>query len=417
MHSLRLGIALALGALAVTAAPAPPMDGGELRIVEPRYNATVIGTANIAAEVVPPAGARIRDVVFLVDGTRVATLTSPPWWAVWDAGDGSRGRRIEVIATFSDGSKASASVRTSQLRINYREDVTLVNVYAVVRDGSGGYVTDLTRDEFRVAENGEPQSIERFTADRRPLRIGIVIDTSLTMEGDKIGAAREAALRFLDVLEPGDEGLVVTFSDGVDVAQGLTSDRAALAHAIASVEVRGGTALYDAVWETAEHLEQFDGRRVMVLLSDGRDEAASGLEPGSFHTIEEALDRALRNEVMIWSIGVGRSLDRLLDFYGRRSLASILEEISETTGGRLLLSPRPRRLRAAFEDIADDLRHQYLISYSPSDPRRDGTWRRIELSTTRPELEVNGRKGYFAEPTEEEGVAGRSSAAGTPSSP
>jgi len=407
-------------ALAVVFAAAVGVRGdaeGRVRIIEPRHNATVIGTANIAAEVTPPPGARIREVAFFVDGERIAVAEAPPWWTVWDAGDGSRGRKIEVVATFSDGSGAKASVRTSQLRINYREDVTLVNVYAVVRDGSGRYVTDLTHDEFRISENGEPQTIERFTADRRPLRIGIVIDTSLTMEGDKIVAAKDAALNFLDVLEPGDEGLVVAFSDGVDVTQGLTNDRQALASAISSVEVRGGTALYDAVWETAERLEQFDGRRVMVLLSDGRDEAASGLEPGSFHTLEEALDRSLRNEVMIWSIGVGRNLDRLLDFYGRRSLASILEEISETTGGRLLLSPRPRKLRSAFEDVADDLRHQYLISYNPSDPTRDGTWRRIELSTTRPGLEVNGRKGYFAEPVGEDGIAGGAGASGTAASP
>ena len=102
----------------------------------------------------------------------------------------------------------------------------------------------------------------------------------------------------------------MTFNDRVNVVQNLTADSRLLAQAIESTKARGGTALYDAVWKTSRLLEGFDGRRVIVLLSDGQDEASSGLEPGSLHTMEEALEQALRSEVMIFPIGLGKDLDQ-----------------------------------------------------------------------------------------------------------
>jgi Ca-activated chloride channel family protein len=276
------------------------------------------------------------------------------------------------------------------------EDVDLVNLYVIVRDGSGRYVTDLTREEFLLTEDGSPQSINRFTTERRPLAIGIVLDTSLTMEGSKLAAARDSALGFLSALEPGDRGMIVSFSDRVNILRELTPDRDRLAEAIRSVEAKGGTALYDAIWKTVDRLGQLEGRRVLVLLSDGRDEAANGLEPGSLHTLEEALDKALHAEVMIFAIGFGKHLDRQLDFYERQTLAEILTRFGETTGGRVLFPKRAGALRKAFEEVALDLRHMYSIAYKSTNKERDGSWREIRLSTERPKLDVVTRHGYFA---------------------
>jgi VWFA-related protein len=292
------------------------------------------------------------------------------------------------------------------------EEVALVTLYAIAKNESGGYVTDLGRDDFRLFENGHPQEIDRFSAERRALRVAIVLDSSLSMSmnEDRIGAARDAALEFVDALEPGDEGLVATFSDEVRVLQELTSDREALRESLKRVETGGGTALYDAIWQGAERLREFDGRRVLVLLSDGRDEAASGLEPGSLHTLEEALDRAIRNDVMIFVIGLGgrlaRDAKRLendpsaraseLDFFGRTPLASILGRIADTTGGRAIFSSSSGKVRRAFEEVAADLRHQYSIAYRSDDSRRDGSWREIRLTTVRPGVAVTSRSGYYA---------------------
>jgi len=289
--------------------------------------------------------------------------------------------------------------------------VDLVNLYLVVRDGGGRYVTDLTRDDFRIEEDGVRQSIDRFATTHKPLRVGIVLDSSLSMQkGDRLEKAKQAALSFLDILEAGDEGIVVNFSDRVQVAQELTSEKPALSRAIRSAVAGGGTALYDAIWKGARLLEGFDGRRVMVLLSDGRDESANGFEPGSLHTLDEALDQALRSDVMIFPIGLGGNLNkeyvRQWDLSTGRSnldtdtsLAAVLQRLADRTGGRAVTSASAGKLRSAFSDIAEDLRNQYSIAYSSTNPDRNGRWRDVDVETPGRTLKIITREGYYAPKT------------------
>jgi Ca-activated chloride channel family protein len=367
-----------------------------LEIVAPRHLSTAIGESFIELRVAPPPGVKVLRIEISVDGVPLIALDAPPWRTGWDAGDGSRGRRVEAVAHLSNGTREVALVRTSPLRINQVEEVGLVNLYPVVRSPEGSYVADLGKQDFRILEDGVPQQVIRFTTERRPLRIGIVLDTSLTMEGRKLENAKSAALEFLDILEPGDEGMVVAFNDEVRILQEITAERRSMAQAISGVDSRGGTALYDAVWRTAKKLEEFDGRRVLVLLSDGRDEAANGFEPGSLHTLEEALTQALRSEVMLFAIGLGRNLDEQLDFTRRFTLEAVLKRLASETGGRALFTPGAGRLRRAFSEVADDLRNQYSIAYRSTNETRDGKWRRIRLDTPGRDLEITCRAGYFA---------------------
>jgi Ca-activated chloride channel homolog len=385
---------------ASTAAPERPA----VEFVRPLNLQTVVGPTEIELRVTVPAGVRIAAVSLSVDGTPLARLTAPPWRTGWDAGDGSAGYRLDAVLELEDGTTVRATVRTSPLRIDQVEEVALVNLFVVVRDAAGNYVQDLAREDLRLWENGRPQRIERFGTERRPLNVALVLDSSLSMQGSKMDAARQSALGFLDALEPGDEAVVIAFGDDVQVLQELTSDRRALADAVRRVEAKGGTALYDAVWRASNLLAGLDGRRVLVLLSDGQDMAESGLEPGSLHTLDESLERALRSEVMIFPIGFGRNLHEELDFYRRRTLTDILGQLADRTGGRLLLQSRPGQLRRTFQEIVEDLRRQYFLAYVSDDPRRDGTWREIRLAATRPGLQVTVRKGYYA-PTASEARA------------
>lgn len=377
-------------------APSPAETGAIVEFVSPRHLSTAIGPSELELRIMPPPGITIERVELFVDGSPLTTLTGPPWGATWDAGDGSKGHGIEAIVRLSDGTSHRGAVRTSPLRINYVEEVGLVNLYPVVRSAGGDYVADLTQEDFTVLEDGKEQAILRFSTERRPLRIGIVLDTSLSMEGKKLQNARKAALEFLDILEPGDEGMVVTFSDRVQIMQEITSDRKLMAEAIESVEALGGTALYDAIWRTSLKLSEFDGRRVLVLLSDGRDGASNGFEPGSLHTMEEALHQALLDEVMIFAIGLGKNLDTDKDFHRRYTVGEILQRLADETGGRFLLTPNAGRLRRSFNDVAEDLRHQYSIAYRSDEDDRDGGWRSLQLLTPGRDLDVTCRKGYFA---------------------
>lgn len=411
---MRLFLLMLVLALTTGERVVPVADAGEstgtIQFVSPRRFATAVGSATATLKVVPPAGATIVSVALFVDGAPAGTTTSPPWMFSWAAGDGAIGHVLDAVARFSDGTEARASVTTSRLVVNESEEVALVNVYAIARGAKGAYVNDLARSDFRIYENGRPQVIDRFSAERRPLRIAIVLDTSLSMEGDKLKSAIASAVTFLPVLQPGDEGLVIGFSDEVTVLQDLTSDRGKLERAIRSVVARGGTALYDGIYRAAERLAEFDGRRVLLLLSDGRDEAANGLEPGSLHTFEEARDRALRNEVMVFAIGLGKYLAHdakalaenptsratEMDFYGRQPLATIIDSLAETTGGSAIFAPGVGQLRRSFEQVAEDLRHQYLLAYPSDDKKHDGTWREIKVAVVRPGVSLTNRKGYFA---------------------
>jgi len=145
----------------------------------------------------------------------------------------------------------------------------------------------------------------------------------------------------------------------------------------------------------------------MVLLSDGRDEASNGFEPGSLHTLQEAELQTVRSEVMVFTIGLGQNLDReyarewtrtagVGSASGGISLKEILESLAVTSGGRLLLSPSAGKLRKAFSAVAKDLRHQYSLAYAPTNESKDGKYREIKVSVPDRDVEVVVRKGYYA---------------------
>ncbi|MBZ5637486.1 MAG: VWA domain-containing protein [Acidobacteriia bacterium] len=390
---LPAGAAILAGVAATVLAGDPSPS---VRFLSPPNLGRVVGKVSVEVSCEPPQGASVARVALSVDGKPLAVLESPPYKTVWDAGDGTSPHRLDAVASFSDGTEARGIVRTSAFRVDFVENVDLVNVYAVVRDSHRTYVQGLRQEDFRIFENGRPQEIDRFSTEWKPLRVAIVLDTSLSMKGARLEAAQDAALEFLKLLEPEDEELLVTFNDKVVIAQPLTTDRGAVGQAIRKATATGGTALYDAVYRTSDLLEKFEGRRVLVLLSDGRDEAASGLEPGSLHTLAEALDRALRNEVMIFTIGVGSHLDEQMDFDGSHSLETILRDLAENTGGRTTFSSRAGQLRKAFDEVAQDLRHQYSLAYVPDDRRHDGTWRDIRVTVARSGLKAAAKRGYYA---------------------
>jgi Ca-activated chloride channel family protein len=389
-----------LAAALLLLAAVPAWAAGSVRFLSPASRRPALGPTRVALQVTPPDGATVVRVALEVDGGAAGTLTAPPFTTTLDVGDGQRDRTLSATAWFSDGSQASAAVVVAAVRIQFTADVSLVSFYATVRDGSGRFVTGLTPEEFRLTENGRPQRIERLSTERRPLSVALVLDTSESMNAeDRIGKARAAAIRFLEALAPDDRAMVVAFSDDAHVVQPMTSERDALRAAVDGLSAKGGTALYDALWKAADLLGREEGRKVLVLLSDGKDEAQSGIEPGSLHTMDEAMQQALRNEVMLYAIGIGdfgSERSPVLDFYGRMAVRDILTTLAQATGGDVLFLSRPRQLAEAFERVAEALRNQYAIAYTSDDPRKNGTWRETRLAVDRPGLKVTARRGYYA---------------------
>jgi len=390
-------------AVALLAQPAPtttpPVQATpvSVRFVEPAAPGLILGETRITIEASTSPGSHIVSVELYADGALLSQFEKPPYTLTWNAGTRFTERVLRTVATDSAGRTAEAILRARPLYVGQYEEVRLVNVYATVRDRRGEPVFDLTRDDFVLLEDGVPQSVTHFTSAGVPLAVALLVDASNSMnENGKIDLARKAAEEFVDSAAPDDRLMVIEFNDAVTALTDPVADRRRLKEAIAAIRARGGTALYDAVVRTSERLAAVDGRRAIVLLSDGRDQAFTENEPGSLHLFEEALARAHRSDVSIYSIGLGPHLDTEMDLQGAHSLKEILETFARETGGRSYFPERAGRLSGIYRQIASDLKRQYALAYSPINAAHDGRWRSITLRTRQAGLEVQARAGYYA---------------------
>jgi VWFA-related protein len=280
----------------------------------------------------------------------------------------------------------------------------LVNVPFSVSDKKNRMIVDLKQEELQILEDGKPQEIfsfERLT--ETPLTIALLVDISGSLiEG--LPFEKDAATRFFQkVLRPDkDLASVLTFSKEVTLEQELTNNVEALSKGIGRARVSpqvyipggpppinpqaGGTSLYDAVFlASSDVLRSEAGRRVIILLTDGYD-TTSG------YRIENAIERSWRSEVIIYAIGIGSP------GYGGVN-GGVLDKLCKETGGRKFEPRGYQDLDRAFEEIQNELRTQYLLSYSPSNAAVDGTFRKIEvkiLGEARKDLRVRARRGYYA---------------------
>ena len=297
-------------------------------------------------------------------------------------------------------------------------ETNLTNIFFTAADKNKRFVQNLKAEDIRVLEDGQPQEIFTFQTNiDLPLSLAILIDTSASEERT-LPDEKEAARAFLeDVLRPAkDEAAVVSFTCETTLEQGFTGNIERLRRAIDRVEfvppsgyigggvvvngtppisgtnqsLAGSTAIWDAVWATAEELISSSAehtRRAIILLTDG-DDTSSRMK------IHEAIERAQKADALVYAIGIG-------DRYTFNVDEGQLRKIAEKTGGRAYFPRHERDLRDAFVQIQRDLREQYLVAYSPSNKNRDGSYRKIEIQLVNPDLKqqnlkLNYRSGYFA---------------------
>jgi Ca-activated chloride channel family protein len=264
----------------------------------------------------------------------------------------------------------------------FRSRVQLVEVYATVTDASGQPVMGLTRNDFEVYEDDQPQAISAFAAGDFPLTVALGVDRSFSMAGEPLQLAKQASQAFLRELKPGDRSMVVAISDDADVIAPLSADRDGQARAIASLDAWSTTALHDAVVATLDRLAPESGRQALVVFSDGVDRYSKT-------SASEVLERARRSNALIYPIAFGKVR------------APLLAELAVITGGRSFQLKDARELQPTLATVARELRYQYLLGYAPADPPPPGEheWRSIRVTVKNPSrgLRVRARDGYTTE--------------------
>lgn len=263
----------------------------------------------------------------------------------------------------------------------FASGVNVVEVYASVTDKNGAPLTGLAAADFDVRENGEPQVVTTFAAGDFPLSVAVALDASFSMRGARLNQAKNAAGVFLRELRREDQSMLVTIGSEIVVVAPLSVDRVAQLQALGRVEAFGTTGMHDAIITSIDAVQPARGRRALLLLSDGDDRYSKA-------TAAQALERARQSDVMVYPIALGPTRPALF------------AELATLTGGRSHHARDPRILADTLRRIARELRHQYLLGYTPTRPIVAGRneWRSISVTLKRSglqDLPVRARDGYI----------------------
>ena len=268
-------------------------------------------------------------------------------------------------------------------------DVNLVVLHAVVHDRKGNFVSALPEQDFRVLEDGRPQSVRVFRHEDMPVSLGLIVDNSTSMRGKRADVTA-AALEFVRSSNQQDEMFIVNFNEratlGLPVERLFSASATELEKALNGVPAHGMTALYDGIMKGLTHLKSATAdNKVLIVISDGGDNA-------SRHTLGQVLDAAERSDVVIYSVGLFG--DRPED-----QNPGVLKKLARTTGGEAFFPVENKQVVTICQRIAADIRHQYTIAYMPSNQKLDGTYRKILVQAVRSHggtLFVRTRDGYLA---------------------
>ena len=271
-----------------------------------------------------------------------------------------------------------------------RLDVKLVNLFVNVTDQNGAIVGGLAKDDFKLTEDGRPQTIAVFERQSEmPLNLTLAVDTSSSTYKDRY-IEQQAAKKFVHaMMRPQDQMSVIEFDTFVTELTSFTNKVALIDHGLDRMRGAGGTALYDAIYLSSKSLGNKEGRKVLVLVTDGGDTVKGS-------TYDDALEQALRNEVMIYSI-----IDVPIEASAGRDLGGehALIQLSEDTGGKHFYVDEGG-LDKAFSKVSDDLRTQYMIGYYPHNQEPGRAFHRIQVTVPRAATEsfnIRHKTGYYGE--------------------
>ena len=308
---------------------------------------------------------------------------------------------------------ANGPDQSDQSATTLKVNVNVVQLFFNVKDKHGALIPSLTKDDFEISEDGKPQTIKYFTAESNlPLTLGLLIDSSGSQQR-VLDMEKEVGGGFLNsILRPKDLAFVISFDVNVELLQDFTSSnqdlRAGLNKArintgggggsipglgggpIPTSSIPRGTLLYDAVYLAGhDELSSQVGRKAMIILTDGEDQ-------GSQLTIRDAVEAAQKADSIVYVLLIA---DRGFYGFGGYSGDSAMKKLASETGGRVIeVGNKQEKLRQAFDQIAQELRSQYNIGYTPSNNKLDGSFRKVEVRTKNKDYKIQARSGYYALP-------------------
>ncbi|MFQ5878468.1 MAG: VWA domain-containing protein [Acidobacteriota bacterium] len=357
--------------------------GFAIRITNPERNDFRFGRSEIEAEVRSTDPRLVDKVEFFVDDRLVFIDTEAPYQCVFDFGSEPRSWVIRAVAYHREGVTVSDTVILKRVILNYAVQVNRVILYATARrrGGRGPFAVDLKKEDLVLEEDGVRQEIIDFYVETRPVTLAVILDSSGSME-QALETVHAAATRFVNALGEEDRALVIDFDEKVYLLEDLTNDKESLTEAITSTRALGGTALYDALYASYRKLRGIDGRKAIILLTDGEDTASK-------FSFKRILDEAKISDLIIYPIGLGTSV---LDI----DLRHVLKTLAEETGGRAYFPDDVEELDGVYREIARELKSQYYLTYEPTSTVWDGRWRKIRLTAPGKGLEIRTRRGYYA---------------------
>ncbi len=357
----------------------------------------VIGELDIEVEVV--SSVEIEEVEFQLDGRPIGTLTVEPFRLHVDLGETNRPHRFSVVGRNIEGDEAVSSVTTQPVPISADFEVELQQLYVSATRG-GDSVLDLEREVFSVKDEGVPQELVTFARGDIPFTAFLLIDASASMFGEKIKSAVAGAASFVHGMKDLDQAQVMVFSDQVLSATPITDAKEILAAGLGRTEARGGTAIQDHLFVGLTLLAERQGRRVLILLSDG-------IDTHSVVPMTQVVDLARKCNVLVYWIRISREGDmsagdphmvlssawKSPDQY-RDEFLNLVKIVGES-GGRIFDVASPANILPIFIRILDELRGQYVLGYYPNNSLNDGRWHRVKVKVDEKDVDIRAPRGYI----------------------
>lgn len=378
----------------IVAAVASQAGALEVWIERPRPSEFVFGDVEVLIRAAPEE--EVETVQLIVDGRDVALFDRPPFRVAVNVGQENMEHEFRVVVRSINGETKTAAVVTPVLQIDEVVDLGLQQLYVTV-SGFNGRVLNLEQQDFRIVDEGKRQEMVTFERGDIPLTATLLLDCSLSMKGERLAAALQGANEFVEEMKPLDQAMVMLFSDRLLRTTEFSEDRELLSRALTDVEAAGGTSINDHLFLALSRLEAVQGRRVVVLFSDGSD-------VHSVLPMEGVLQKARSSQALIYWIQLRDPAEESeIPEYtsswrnveaNRREFKDLRQAIQES-GGRIEVVDDLTELEEAFAGILAELREQYVLGYYPSQANHDGAWRNVRVRVEKHNLDVRTREGYF----------------------